>query len=152
MLFVFVFQTIIFNAFLFIGVVAAKMEASELKEGSSELVFSKTQYKKVQWLNESEFTLGGNLYDLKEMYKDGDKTILVCKMDLKEKDVLEKLVEFFKHTKNKKSISFSFLLGLNKSNELLTYQFKKEVFHHKEYTSSFPIKTCLDKIAPPPRA
>lgn len=148
----FLFQAIVFNAFLFMGVLVAKIEANDMLQNATSLVLNQSQFEKIEWINTNEFTWDGNLYDLKEIKKEGDNTIVICRKDAKEKDAIEKLVEFFKHTKNKKSITFSTIMALNQFTEHYSFLINKVSIFHKAYSSVIPSKASIKKTAPPPKS
>ena len=100
----FTFQAVLFNVFLYGFILSVKVDENKFSQGVQQFSFTQKQYQKLQWLNSSEFVFGNYLFDVKEIKKEKNKTILLCKVDLKEKDFLEKLVE---HTKNNKNITIS---------------------------------------------
>src|ERR1700741_4647098 len=106
-LLVFTFQAILFNLFLYGSVLMVKLDDDKFSQGLQSISLTESQFKKLQWLNEDEFSFGNYLFDVKEIKKTNDKLILFCKVDLKEKDFLEKLTEHTKNSKNKKASGFS---------------------------------------------
>ncbi|HKC67907.1 MAG TPA: hypothetical protein VKG26_06730 [Bacteroidia bacterium] len=127
----------------------AKIEANEFKEGTTRLILTESQYKNVQWINTSEFIFDGNLYDLKEAQKSIDKTILVCKMDVKEKDFLEKLIEAFKQSKTKKNVAFSFTAKLTNPITVSHFFYIDCILNHTTNYSLLAIR--VSKNTPPPK-
>ncbi|HEX7415207.1 MAG TPA: hypothetical protein VF411_14270, partial [Bacteroidia bacterium] len=97
----FLFQVLGFNLFLYGFTLLSKHEE---KAGTALwMEFTERQYAKLK-LNESEFTYNNNLYDVITSKKENGNIQLFCKIDAKEKDFLEKLIESFKQSKTKKLI------------------------------------------------
>lgn len=143
----FLFQAVVFNVFLYSFTILAKYDENHAK--IQQIEFTVEQFAKLK-LNQSEFTYNSNLYDVIS-YKTKKGTIkLLCKVDAKEKDFLEKLIEAFKQNKTKKQISFSFLAELHKPFSLKTQPTHSGNIKHLAVTSCI-LKNSNDKTTPPPR-
>jgi len=144
----FLFQAVVFNVFLYGFTILAKYDENHAK--IEQLEFSPQQFAKLK-LNQSEFTYNNNLYDVISSKTENGTIKLLCKVDTKEKDFLEKLIEDFKQGKTKKQISFSFLAELHKPFSLKTQPMHSGNIKHLAITSCV-LKTSNDKTTPPPRA
>ncbi len=148
-LLVFAFQTVLFNAFLYGFILSVKLDEGKYSQGLQSISLTQNQYKKLQWLSADEFSFGNYLIDVKEQKKLGNKILLFFKIDLKEKDFLEKLTEHAKNSKNKKTSGFSFVYkvsepqAINFLAQITTIQHKNKVVSIRE--------TQQDKSSPPPK-
>src|ERR1035437_9606642 len=129
-LMVFTFQAVLFNAFLYGFILSVKLDEGKFSEGLQSISLTQKQYKKLQWLNADEFSFGNYLIDVKEQKKSGDKIILSYKIDLKEKDFLEKLTEHAKNSKNKKTAGFSFVCKVSEP-QAINFMAQVTVIQHK---------------------
>ena len=144
----FLFQTLLFNACLYTLTLLVKYEE---KSGHMEWIeFSEQQFEKIK-LNESEFLYLDNLYDVFEIKKEAGTVRLLCKIDAKEKDFLEKLIEGFKQSKNKKCMALSFLGDFIKSGKLLLGKNNHSVIKRTYFISSL-LEKSLEQTIPPPKA
>lgn len=143
----FLFQAVVFNVFLYGFTILAKYDENHAK--IEQLEFSPQQFVKLK-LNQSEFTYNNNLYDVISSKTENGAIKLLCKVDAKEKDFLEKLIEAFKQNKTKKQISFSFLAELHKTFSLKTQPMHSSNIKHLTVTSCI-LKNSTDKTTPPPR-
>jgi len=143
----FLFQALIFNVCLYTFTLLVKFEE---KTGNKQWIeFSETEYSKLK-LNETEFSYNNNLYDIIQSKTENGTIKLLCKIDTKEKDLLEKLIESFKNSKTKKNISFSFLGEINNSNEFLSNFNSNSALKHTFFITSITEKS-LGKTTPPPK-
>ena len=115
-----------------------------------QLEFSEQQYANLQ-LNQSEFLYNNNLYDVISSKIESGTIKLICKVDAKEKDFLEKLIEGFKHAKGKKQISFSFLAEVHKPFSIKTQALYSGSIKHLDVIS-LVLKNSSNKTTPPPKA
>jgi hypothetical protein len=144
----FIFQAIVFNLFLYTFTLLAKFEE---KTGNVQWIeFTEQQYSKLK-LNESEFTYNNNMYDVVSSKKGNGTIKLLCKIDEKEKDLLEKLIENFKHSKTKKYITFSFLGEIIPLCDFISYLNNDSKTKHSCFISSI-IENSLERTVPPPKA
>ncbi len=144
----FLFQAVVFNVFLYGFTILAKYDENHAQ--IQQIEFTLDQFAKLK-LNQSEFTYNNNLYDVISSKTENGIIKLLCKVDAKEKDFLEKLIEGFKQSKTKKQISFSFLAELHKP-----FQVKTQALHSGNI-KHFIVASCVlknnnDKTTPPPRA
>jgi hypothetical protein len=147
---VFTFQAVLFNLFLYGSVLTVKLDEDKFSQGLQSVSLTKSQYKKLQWLNEDEISFGNYLIDVKEEKQIGDKIILSYKIDLKEKDFLEKLTENEKSQKKKNATGSSVPFKVSESyslNFIAQITFLKHV--HKTVSV---LETQQDKSSPPPKA
>ena len=144
----FLFQALIFNICLYTFTLLVKFEE---KTGNAQWIdFSIKDYNKLK-LNKTEFSYNNNLYDIIQSKTENGSIKLLCKIDAKEKDLLEKLIENFKSSKTKKNISFSFIGEINYSSEFLSYIYTNSTLKHDVFTASI-IEKSLDRTTPPPKA
>ena len=127
-----------------------KLDEDKFSQGLQSISLTKNQYKKLQWLNEDEFSFGNYMFDVKEIKKTNDKVVLLCKVDLKEKDFLEKLTEHAKNSKNKKASGFSFPFKVSEPHSI-KFISQGTFFKHKNNIVSI-LETQHDKSSPPPKA
>lgn len=144
--------TFLFQTLAFQGCLAAIHLADRLEEESTDaqwLSFPEKEFAKYS-LNDSEFLYNNNMYDVISQ-KTGNGTItLLCKMDAKEKELLEKILENFKHSKSKKELSFSFYGDISTIEGLLFRPAKASSrygFFHAPLRQQ-----AIEKYAPPPKA
>jgi PDZ domain-containing secreted protein len=141
------FQAVVFNLFLYTFTLAAKYEE---KTGNAQWIeFTEQEYSKLK-LNETEFTYNDNLYDIITSKREGGTIKLLCKIDAKEKDFLEKLIEGFKQNKTKKLISFSFVGEMNTPDEFISYIYNDSKAKHICFKSSV-LESSLERTIPPPK-
>lgn len=145
---IFLFQALVFNLCLYSFTILAKYDENCAK--TQQLEFSPQQYAKLK-LNETEFSYNNNLYDIISSKTENRVIKLLCKVDAKEKDFLEKLIEGFKQSKTKKQISFSFLAELHKPFSLKAQPIHSGDLKHLAITSCV-LKNNNDKTTPPPKA
>jgi len=126
----------------------AKFE--EKNANTQQLEFSEQQYAKLK-LNDTEFLYNNNLYDIVSSKTENGNIKLLCKVDAKEKDFLEKLIEGFKQSKIKKQISFSFIAEVHKPLSLKAQLASSSDVKHFAITSNV-LKNSSDKTTPPPKA
>lgn len=143
---VFLFQALVFNLFLYGFTLLSKHED---KTGTALwMEFTQQQYGKLK-LNESEFTYHNTLYDILISKEENGNIKLLCKIDAKEKDLLEKLIEGFKQSKTKKLISFSFLGEMNTPCEFIIHH--SCFIIHNSYFISTILKSSIERTIPPPK-
>jgi predicted DNA-binding antitoxin AbrB/MazE fold protein len=144
----FMFQAIIFNGCLYTFSLLAKFEE---KIGNAQWIsFSEQQYDKLK-LNETEFLYNNNMYDIISFKTENGIIKLLCKVDAKEKDFLERLIEGFKQSKAKRYIAFIFVGDIIKSFQfLIDIKITDNIKHF--YFSSAIQQNSLERIIPPPKA
>jgi hypothetical protein len=147
----FLFQAVLFNAFLYGFILSVKIAENNDHEGIQHIALSQKQYEKLQWLNEDEFSFGNYLIDVKEVKTQGDYLLLSYKVDLKEKDFLEKLIDHVKHSKNKKASFVSIEYKITESLRVLSPA-NTENTSYKILPVTMPPGAGLDKTVPPPKA
>ena len=149
-LLVFTFQAVLFNGFLYGFILTVKLDEGKYAQGLQSMSLSQDQYKKLQWLNKDEFSFGKYLIDVKEEKKSGDKIILSYKVDLKEKDFLEKLIEHARNSKNKKAAGFAFPYKVTEPDAI---NFSTQITTVK-YNSHFVsiLEAQPERFSPPPKA
>ncbi len=144
----FIFQVLAYNLFLYTFTLLVKYEG---KTGKAQWIeFTEQQYSKLK-LNETEFTYNDNLYDIITSQKESGAIKLLCKIDAKEKDLLEKLIEGFKQNKAKKLISFSFMGEVAIVHGFLSKLTSYQTIKHTYFISSV-LNKSLEKTIPPPKA
>ena len=143
----FLFQVVVFNLFLYSLSILAKYEENHAQ--LEQLEFTAEQFAKLK-LNQSEFSYNNNLYDVISSKTENNNITLLCKVDAKEKDFLEKLIEAFKQGKTKKQISFSFLAEVHKPFSAKTQPVHCGNLKHIAVTSCV-LKSTNDKTTPPPK-
>jgi hypothetical protein len=142
------FQAIVYNGCLYAFTLLAKFEE---KTGNAQWIsFSEQQYSKLK-LNDTEFSYNNNMYDIISSKTENGTISLLCKVDAKEKDFLEKLIEGFKQSKTKKYIAFTFLGDTTRLFEFLIGINHVDVIKHLCFSSSIQEK-ILDRTIPPPKA
>jgi len=149
-LLVFTFQAVLFNIFLYGSILTVKLDENKYSQGLQSVSLTQKQYKKLQWLNEDEFSFGNYMFDVKETRKIEDRVVLICKVDLKEKDFLEKLTEHAKSSKNKKTSGFSFPFKISEPHSI-NYISYNTFLKHKNSVVSI-LETQQDRSSPPPKA
>jgi hypothetical protein len=146
----FAFQAVLFNVFLFGFILSEKMNKDKYAEGTQTLTLTLKQYKNLQWLSRDEITLDNFLIDVKEVKKVGNKVTLICKIDIKEKDFTDSLIDYLKNTKNKKSAGFSSVYEVSGPSEVIFIAQVKTILHKNNSVSVF--ETLQGKSSPPPKA
>ena len=126
-----------------------KSDENKYLQGTQSISLSQSQYKKLKWLDEDEFSFGNYMIDVKEEKKEGDKIILICKVDLKEKDFLEKLIEHTKNSTTKKTSGFSFLYNNTSPSKINFIEQSKTILHKNILVCVY--ETQQDKSSPPPK-
>jgi hypothetical protein len=109
---------------------------------------------KFEWVEEREFRLNGNMYDVKEDKSDADSLKFLCYLDDHE-NLLEQL--FNSHTDTKKNsdsnhqklVLIPFLFLYYQENHNLVKD--TEVNFFSENKNYKPINTCIDVLTPPPQ-
>ena len=149
-LLVFTFQAVIFNVLLYGFILTVKLDDGKYAQGLQSISLTKEQYKKLQWLNKDEFSFGKYLIDVQEEKRVGDKITLSYKVDLKEKDFLEKLMEHAKNSKNKKSAGFVFPYKVAEPDAI---NFISQITTVKYNTKCVSIlEAQQERSSPPPKA
>ncbi len=143
----FTFQALLFNAFLYGVILSAKIDEGGY---TKQITLLHDQYKNLNWLNKTEFLFGNYLFDVKEIKNGKDEIVLLCKVDLKEKNFLEKLADDIKHSKNKKTATFSFVYKVSEPYQLNFITESKKMCYPKIIISIAEI--VKDKSSPPPKA
>lgn len=143
----FLFQALIFNCCLSTFTLLVKLE--EKTAYANWIEFPEQVYSKFK-LNETEFSYNNNLYDVISSKTENGNIKLLCKIDAKEKDLLEKLIENFKRSKTKKCVSFSFIGNINHSSKFLSYINNVSTLKHHFFITSI-IEKSLDRTTPPPK-
>jgi len=144
----FIFQAVVFNLFLYSLSILAKYDENHAQ--IEQLEFTAAQFAQLK-LNQNEFTYNNNLYDVISSKTENNSVILLCKVDAKEKDFLEKLIEAFKQGKTKKQITFSFVAEVHKPFSVKEQSIHSGNLKHLTVTSCV-LKNSNDKTTPPPRA
>lgn len=103
----FVFQAILFNMLLLGGWGLARFEAGNEQEADAELILTVNEAKKLHWLNENEFILGGHLCDVHKKSTTGNIIHISFKADEKEQGFLEKMAGHCKRNGSKKLLGFT---------------------------------------------
>jgi hypothetical protein len=142
-----IFQVLIYNVFLFGVILFAKLDDSGYTE---QITMSVDQYAKLNWHNEHEFSINSFLFDAKELKKTKDHVTLVYKIDVKEKNSLEKLLEDFKRSKNKKIAFFAGVYNISEPYELTFVTDNKKTFFTEPLVSIN--EPAIEKTSPPPKA
>ncbi len=143
----FLLQTLLFNLALFCGVSYAKLMESDFSETVYSVSLTKTQYQNLKWLNKSEFAFGDYMIDVKGTKKENNLITISYKVDIKEKNFLEKLAE---HLKQKKSFTVIFALD---QFEIPHFNFNLSSSDHIYKTELVSItETNFPKDSPPPKA
>jgi hypothetical protein len=143
----FMFQAVVYNGCLYAFTLLAKFE--EKTVNAQWITFSEQQYSKLK-LNDTEFSYNNNLYDIISSKTENGTISLLCKVDGKEKDFLEKLIEGFKQSKTKKYIAFTFVADTIKSFEFLIGINDANTIKHLCFSSSIQEK-ILERTIPPPK-
>lgn len=143
----FLLQTALFNMALFGCVSFAKMLEGDLSETTYSITLTEAQYQDLKWLNKSEFTFGDYLMDVKDTKKEKNLITISYKVDIHEKDFLQRLVEHLKHKK-----SFTHTIAFNQF-EMPEFNFNlsSSVYIHKTVIVS-TTETSFPKDSPPPKA
>ena len=142
------FQAIVYNGCLYTFTLLAKLEE---KSGDARWMrFSEQEYNKLK-LNDAEFSYNNNLYDIISSKTEKDTISLLCKVDAKEKDCLEKLIEGFKQTKTKKYISFNFVGDAMHAYDILINRHITDAIKHIYFSSSLQL-LHMERTIPPPKA
>ncbi len=143
----FMFQAIVYNGCLYAFTLLAKFEE---KTGNAQWIsFSELQYSKLK-LNDTEFSYNNNLYDVINSKAENGTIKLLCKVDAKEKDFLEKLIEGFKQNKTKKHIGFLVIAELTKCYKLVANTSNSNTIKHICFISSI-LDNSLERSIPPPK-
>ena len=142
----FLLQTALFNIALFGCIVVAKTQEGDFSETIYSVTLTKAQYQNLKWLNKSEFAFGDYLMDVKNTKKEGDFVTVSYKVDIKEKDFLEKLAE---HLKQKKSFTVIFAFS---QFEIPQFNFNLPSANYLHKTLFVSItETRFPKDSPPPK-
>jgi hypothetical protein len=145
-LLVFCFQAILFNAFLYGVILSSKIDESGY---TKQLSLTQNQFKNLNWLSKNEFSIGNYLVDVKDIQCYAYKIVLSYKVDLQEKNFLEKLAEDLKNSKNKKLTSSSFVFQCTEPQQFGFFSQSKEFFYKKMHVSIR--ETVKEKNSPPPK-
>jgi hypothetical protein len=97
-----------------------------------------------------EFSFGRYLIDVKEEKNLGDRILIFYKVDLKEKDFLEKLTEHANNSKNKKGAGFAFPCKISEPGTI-NFISQSTTLKHKNTCVSI-LETQGDRSSPPPKA
>ncbi len=128
------------------------------KELQQEFTFSKTEYKQLDWKDEKEFMLNGNMYDVlkKELLPSG-KYRLICHHDLNDQTIFSFLIRYHKqHTGNNQhhqTIKLLQLLSIadiptERTSISLPKQMLPEIYFVNHFRTSYAVKPAT----PPPKA
>lgn len=142
----FLLQTALFNMVLFGCVSFAKTLEGDFSETKYSVTLSQTQYQNLKWLNASEFTFGDYLMDVKDTRKEGNLITVTYKVDIKEKNFIEKLAE---HLKQKKSFTLIFAFNQFEIPQF-SFNLSSSSYTHKTVIVSLT-ETNFPKDSPPPK-
>lgn len=143
----FLLQTTLFNIVLFGCVSFAKTLEGDYSETIYSITLTQKQYQNLKWLNESEFAFGDYLMDVKGTKKEDNLITISYKVDIKEKNFLEKLAE---HLKQKKSFTVIFAFSQFEIPQF-SFNLTSSDYTHKMVLVSIT-ETSFPKDSPPPKA
>ena len=143
----FLLQTVLINLAMYGFTAYAKFQSSESSSKTYSITLSEKQYADLKWLDENEFGFANFMMDVKSSKRENNLVSISYKVDIKEKNFLEKLAN---HFKNKKVFTGSFVFNtieIPKLNLKLT----ASNYIHKTMLVSIP-ETIFPKDSPPPKA
>ncbi len=143
----FLMQTVLINLAMYGFTAYAKFQSCESSSKMYSITLSEKQYTNLQWLDKNEFAFADFMMDIKNTKKENNLVSISFKVDIKEKNFLEKLAD---HFKNKKAFTTTIVFNTFDIPKL-NLNLSATNYIHKTMLVSIP-ETIFPKDSPPPKA